>query len=462
LPRFLTEEQDITPSTVGSWVDVDLSSYLPEGAVAAIIRFVSTGMGYYAGARKNGSSDSGLAYIAYNGWHFVHCAVDSSRILELHRGNSSHSFYLVGYWESVENPIFFTNPPTIGPSGTGWQDYDITSYLNSGDSAAAAITEIRITSNITRYFGLRENGSSATTYGRCFWETGVAKCDSNDIFEAYYYGGTETNLMKLRGYLKAPFIFPHTFYLNPSWFTLSGSEVYYTLTPSSNAQGYQYSVVPLTAENKAIRRKGSIRDFYYNWDRISWPSIGCNSLGQIEAKASDANNVGFYLVTIYSPYIFTYSAETLVGVNFESLYEVLMGGAEHPYNGDLLIAFDSTSPYNCEISIVRETPLAFNIETMLLAEIFPTVSCVIRFLLEHFRELCFSVEGEFEIATSVDSKLEAEFVESPGVFRSISEIGMELGLDSRVVKLEETIPGGILVFKDTFGRDRLWRTLREN
>jgi len=100
---------DKTPSVTGSWVDVDVSDVVPEGAKAVGVLFhVDGGWTYeeetiYYGARKNGSADDGT-YVNMSARHedryssrFDIVELDENRIFEVNVNRTYIKVYIVGY-----------------------------------------------------------------------------------------------------------------------------------------------------------------------------------------------------------------------------------------------------------------------------------------------------------------------------------------------------------------------------
>ncbi|GAI97155.1 unnamed protein product, partial [marine sediment metagenome] len=59
---------DVSPSTSGEWVDVDISAHAPSGATGAILHIVNTGEvfdDFSIGLRKNGSTDDRTNWILH-------------------------------------------------------------------------------------------------------------------------------------------------------------------------------------------------------------------------------------------------------------------------------------------------------------------------------------------------------------------------------------------------------------
>lgn len=168
--NFFTNGIDKTPSTTGSWVDVDVSGDgVPSGATGVILKIVNTGTTAYRGeVRKNGSADDFTGYIVNAFMSYAFVGIDANRIFEAFIGDTAVKIYLIGYTD--ENIGFFTNAVDKTPSTTGsWVDVDV-----SGDGVPVDATGVicffdNITSATVYQGGIRKDGSSDTyTYGKCY------------------------------------------------------------------------------------------------------------------------------------------------------------------------------------------------------------------------------------------------------------------------------------------------------
>jgi hypothetical protein len=207
---FFTNKIDYSESsTFGSWVDVDPSSDVPEGATGVIVRFCirATGADLDAAVRKKGSTDdfNQKAIFAYWSKSFIYClcGVDSNRKFQQYVESGDVDLYLVGYTES---PITFkTNADDISiDTVDSWTDKDITNETAS--DADGAIIEI-----LNGAAGLgnnrsdcRKNGSSDDNSrvvtirdGHTFICVGL---DSSQVFEGYIDNSAVD--FKLIGYCK--------------------------------------------------------------------------------------------------------------------------------------------------------------------------------------------------------------------------------------------------------------------
>jgi len=156
--NYLGSPQDVSPSTAGSWVDVDVSAYIPSGATGVILQWSNpTATDYVYGVRNNGSSDDPtidqVAKGNSQGWFMI--GVDSNRIFEVYVENTGIKTYLLGY--TMGGVTFFTNWIDKTPTTDGtWQDVDISSDTG-GDTAIGAIFYVLSQSGNGLSYGLRKN-----------------------------------------------------------------------------------------------------------------------------------------------------------------------------------------------------------------------------------------------------------------------------------------------------------------
>jgi hypothetical protein len=97
-----TNPYDITPTTTGSYVTKDLSSYIPNGAYGICGLIINTSTtAYYGDIRKYGSSDNHSATSKVNagcgGFFIVGCSSD--RKVDIYIENTAVKVYLWGYFK---------------------------------------------------------------------------------------------------------------------------------------------------------------------------------------------------------------------------------------------------------------------------------------------------------------------------------------------------------------------------
>lgn len=148
---FLTNAVDFSTATVGSWVDVDISTVT--GAATAIGAFFETNSFSFSkqlGLRMNGSTDDRHFNCSHN-WCFV--GVDGGEICEQYISDSSTVIFLTGY--VTKDAVFNTNALDRSLGSTG-------SYIDLTALPAGALFGLYevVSSDDSYSFHLRTNGSS--------------------------------------------------------------------------------------------------------------------------------------------------------------------------------------------------------------------------------------------------------------------------------------------------------------
>jgi hypothetical protein len=156
---FFTNAYDKSQTTTGAWTDLDLSSELPAGSVAAIFQIenVNASAAKSWGLRKKGSSDERYSNVTNTFQMFFIIGVDTNRKCQFKIETVDINFYLVGYL-------------SLGASETNGVDRSIGSTGSYVD-----ITESNAPSDATGAFGetassgdyswaVRKNGSSGDFY----------------------------------------------------------------------------------------------------------------------------------------------------------------------------------------------------------------------------------------------------------------------------------------------------------
>lgn len=196
----------VTPSTAGSWQDVNVSAYIPDGATGVILHYnmQPPGADKAIGFRKNGSTDN---RIQNNDWEIHSWAligVDANRTFEAYVGALSIEISLVGYTNS--GVVFFDNSvdKTLG-SGTAWKDIEISG--DSGEDTAIGVILEVTQSSTTRTWGVRKKGSSDNrdgAYARMHrWA--IVGVDENEVYEGRV--SSTTNIFHVLGYVTSGAVF---------------------------------------------------------------------------------------------------------------------------------------------------------------------------------------------------------------------------------------------------------------
>jgi hypothetical protein len=167
---------DISDTTTGSWVDIDVSANVPAGATGVMVEVKTEGSSDDEFAiRKNGSSDEwmwGPTTIKNDTHTWFMIGVDSNRVFEVKQGDNDIDMYLLGY--TTGGVTFFDNAYNKTTSGAGWEDVDISTETGT-DTAIAAIFIIHNTGN-SQNWSIRMNDADEDGDGG----TGTISDDSDD------------------------------------------------------------------------------------------------------------------------------------------------------------------------------------------------------------------------------------------------------------------------------------------
>lgn len=150
--RVMALESDV-------WIDVDVSSYVPSGAVGVVLEMYQP-VGYTAqwGVRKKGSSDDIRKSILNNVHTWCAIGIDENRVFQAWKDGAYPHMWLWGYIPAGAGN-FLTNAIDKSLSGTGsWIDIDISG--DTGDDQAKVAIFLVTSTGGTYHFGLRENGST--------------------------------------------------------------------------------------------------------------------------------------------------------------------------------------------------------------------------------------------------------------------------------------------------------------
>lgn len=297
--QFITPVE-ITPGSAGSWVEKDLSSYIPAGSTGVILHVydVTGSSPRTFGYRKKGSTDNRTDAIGGGNHFWCAIGVDSNRKLELYIGNTtSMHILLVGYFGS--EAVFFDNAVDKTP-GTldSWQDVNIATDTGS-NTATAAIFECIQTG---WGFGIRKNGSSdnRTDASGAHFGT-IVGLDGSEICEAYLGDASPYQTVKLWlvGYMKAGF----TSYSTASDKSLSTANAWTDLSAlPSGALGAVIEVVGgSTGDYYGLRKNGSSEDIYRdNPNTHAFGIVEADSSqvieGKIQTTDTDFYILGYFIV----------------------------------------------------------------------------------------------------------------------------------------------------------------------
>ena len=278
----------VTPGTAGSWQDVDVSSYVPEGATGVILHYTNNyaSADYNLGLRKNGSSDDRHPDLHRysHGWAAI--GIDANRVFEAYVENKTRlDIYLVGY--TVAGVTFKTNADDKSLSSTNsWLDIDCSTEASN---AIGLIFEVGGGSDWA--YGFRKNGSSDNRYNwgykRAFPLIG---CDASQICEGYIEN-TDVDFF-LVGYITDG----ATFNTNATDVSLSttGSWLDLSALPSGANLGF-IEIITTSIYSYGLRKNGSSEDLYYNIAYHTSGIVECDAGQVIEGKIANVG-VDFFVV----------------------------------------------------------------------------------------------------------------------------------------------------------------------
>ena len=163
---WLTQSDDISVATAGSWQDIDLASYVPSTAAGVIVELIntdnSTHRAFVRGKEDtrdymDGNQDGRLRNRTHR-WQMV--KLDSNKTIQGYVTNTFVKFKLLGYTTGGD-PDYFAVPPDLTPATTSaWTTVDVSSQVDA--SADGVILLVYSESPQDREYAIREVGSSDT------------------------------------------------------------------------------------------------------------------------------------------------------------------------------------------------------------------------------------------------------------------------------------------------------------
>ena len=163
---WLTQADDISVTTAGSWQDIDLSSYVPSNAAGVVVELINTDNATHRAFVRgkedtrdymSGPQDGRLRNRTHR-WQMV--KLDSNRTIQGYVNDTSVRFKLLGY-TTGDDPDYFAVPPDITPATTSaWTTVDVSSQVDA--TADGVILLVYSGSEQDRDYGIREVGSSDT------------------------------------------------------------------------------------------------------------------------------------------------------------------------------------------------------------------------------------------------------------------------------------------------------------
>ena len=192
---WFTNAPDISLITAGSWRDMDISAFVPEGTTGAIVEIINTDVTGTLSGLVRGKEDT-RDYISNlnfqrvadetHRWQFV--KVDSDRVMQGYVEDRQIDFKLLGYTMGSD-PSYFNTPFDVTPATeSAWTIVDVSSFVDA--DADGVILFIVSTQDGDRNYGVREVGSSFSTTNRDLENFSstmyLVGLDANYQFEVYH------------------------------------------------------------------------------------------------------------------------------------------------------------------------------------------------------------------------------------------------------------------------------------
>jgi len=287
---------DVSPSTLNTFVDIDVSAHVPVTATGVMVRIVNTAaVTTLVFVRPNGSTSWPTLELEAGTHTMIQCGV-VSQIFEIYSDNAGLIFYIEGFFES--DAEFYINPPVVSTNvASTWTDVDISTYTSGAPVAAMLV--VNSTNYNLKFIGHRVKGStdnfSNAPYGGAGMIVGV---DASQTYQEYqsWAGGCDVWLM---GVILSDYV-PHVNRINRALATTGA----YTNLPAlpAGAIGASYYIdntAPATNRKFNLRKEGASRpDLYYKLRDASHLISELNSSqiceGKIESTNVDFWEIGYF------------------------------------------------------------------------------------------------------------------------------------------------------------------------
>lgn len=323
---------DKTPGSTGSWVDVDCSSQIAEGATGVLIHMANSGGDWQYGLRKNGSTDDRYAYLVTSHHCWAAIGVDASRIFEAKISNTGVKIWVIGY--TMSGVTFHTNGYDKTPSSTySWVDVNCSAQAPS----ATGLILNNYPGSSAADIGWRKNGSTTNLHYNVahYGAFGtIVGCDNSRIVEGY-----STSTTNLKSYLVGYITAGVTWYTNAVDTSLGGTGTWTDLAalPSNTGMGF-YLIINWypSSWNFGLRKNGSSEDIYLYIRSygISWAFVGCDENWLIEGKIQ-YTDTDFYLLgyaevtSISAPTVTTQDATDILSTSCTGNGNITATGGEN-------------------------------------------------------------------------------------------------------------------------------------
>lgn len=295
-------------STLSTWVDVDVSAYVPAGATGVILHLAGASSAPTLGIRKKGSTDARFGKFNTTTTHmWAAIGIDGNRVFQTWRSRTDARIRLVGY--TSDEAVFFDNGTEITPSSINtWTDADISAATGS-NTALGVIVEIKNTITTSYNFGVRKKGSTDEYYYLII-ENGITWAfigvDELETLQAKV-GNLGVKVFVL-GYFTKDVVFN----TNAADHSLTAKGAYYDLTalPTGATGGFLQVCGPTQTRTYAIRKNGSTETVYGYVSRMCWAAVECDEDGLLEGRID--STAGKFYLTGYT----TAGEESPLGIMF--------------------------------------------------------------------------------------------------------------------------------------------------
>ena len=280
-----------------TWLDRDVSAYVPVGATGVIVQFEETTGSYLQYAvRKKGSTDTWMLAqntATTNQHGFLMTGLDANRVFELYTEATTTKTYLIGY--TMAGVTFFTNAKNYSLGSTAsWQDLDI-SGDTAPDTAIGALFTVQTGGNYN--FGLRKKGSTDELYNEIKTNksiTALIGVDANQVAQ-HKIAHTDVDCY-LTGYVTSGVVL-FTNAVDKSTAT-TGSYVDVDITGDlqggDDANGAILQTYTDASRLTAVRKNGASHDYYAEM-KTDWLYTAIDTDDIFEQKIQDTSTA-LYLI----------------------------------------------------------------------------------------------------------------------------------------------------------------------
>jgi hypothetical protein len=276
-----------------SWSDLDLSSYLPEGATGAILRMSNhTGSTYWFGLRGKGSADDYNHPMGGNSQTWILVPVNANRVVEAKAQATAMPLFLIGYTMGSGVTMLMDSVDVTPATKGSWQECDL-SAVAPGALAVILFTPV----DGAGYQKARAHGSTDEFHDWMTWNPGadgwmVVPCDENQHVDLWADTGFT---IRMQGYITKGFVAN----VNAVDKTVTADGAYHEMTIAAAAVFAFFEAAIDGNEYKYdIAQNGEAVDTDHTSYKTSRytanPMVPCDSAGKVQGKIEGAGT-NFYL-----------------------------------------------------------------------------------------------------------------------------------------------------------------------